>query len=127
MVVGATFLETISLQGLSSSVLQLRLEGVELLASIPNSGESRRTNRPFSETNRLGSEPLARIKEDAYDSTMSEAEAGDAFEADDRRVKVGNIGVGKARIMQQRDLVDFAVGWLAKNRTPDGCPAKHRT
>jgi aminoglycoside 3-N-acetyltransferase len=36
------------------------------------------------------------------------------------RVAVGRVGRATARLMRQRDLVDFAVAWMEKNRTASG-------
>ncbi|HZH27354.1 MAG TPA: AAC(3) family N-acetyltransferase [Azospirillaceae bacterium] len=41
---------------------------------------------------------------------------GQAFEQWTGMVAVGPAGYGTARLMRQRDLVDFAVGWMAANR-----------
>ena len=40
---------------------------------------------------------------------------GAAFDATGR-TRVGPVGEGEARLMRQRELVDFAVGWLTANR-----------
>ena len=42
---------------------------------------------------------------------------GAAFEASGADVRVGRAGVGPARLMRQRDLVDFGVGEIARRRT----------
>jgi aminoglycoside 3-N-acetyltransferase len=42
-------------------------------------------------------------------------ELGAAFDATGR-TKVGRVGEGEARLMRQRELVEFAVGWLRENR-----------
>jgi aminoglycoside 3-N-acetyltransferase len=46
------------------------------------------------------------------------AELGAEFEATGGAT-VGPVGAATARLMRQRPLVDFAVGWLAKHRTTD--------
>lgn len=40
---------------------------------------------------------------------------GAAFDATGR-TRTGRVGEGEARLMRQRELVDFAAGWLAENR-----------
>lgn len=42
-------------------------------------------------------------------------ELGAAFDATGR-TRVGPVGEGQARLMRQRELVEFAVGWMAENR-----------
>lgn len=42
-------------------------------------------------------------------------EIGKAFE-EEHIVNIGKIGNAESRLMNQRDIVDFAVGWIEKNR-----------
>ena len=44
------------------------------------------------------------------------ARLGRDFESDTEAVAIGPVGVGEARLMSQRALVDYAVGWLERNR-----------
>jgi aminoglycoside 3-N-acetyltransferase len=44
---------------------------------------------------------------------------GAAFEAA-HIVNTANIGAAKLKIMKQRELVDFAVEWIEKNRKQNG-------
>ncbi|MGB8646424.1 MAG: AAC(3) family N-acetyltransferase [Anaerolineae bacterium] len=44
------------------------------------------------------------------------AQLGNDFEAETGLVKIGAAGKGTARLMRQRPLVDYAVGWIEKNR-----------
>ena len=32
------------------------------------------------------------------------------------RVKIGNVGVGKSQLMNQRELVDFGTDWITRTR-----------
>jgi aminoglycoside 3-N-acetyltransferase len=41
---------------------------------------------------------------------------GRDFESDTGAVKTGRVGVSEARLMPQRTLVDYAVGWFGRNR-----------
>ena len=41
---------------------------------------------------------------------------GRDFESDTDSVTVGRVGVGEARLMSQRALVEYAVGWFERNR-----------
>lgn len=43
-------------------------------------------------------------------------EVGAAFEASGADVRVGQVGAGTARLMRQRELVDFGVGEIARRR-----------
>lgn len=55
------------------------------------------------------------------ESVTSDADfpgVGAAFEASGADVRVGKVGVGTARLMRQRTLVDFGVGEIARRRTP---------
>jgi aminoglycoside 3-N-acetyltransferase len=45
-------------------------------------------------------------------------EVGAAYEANGGTVTVGRVGEGTARLMPQRELVDFAVGEIERRRTP---------
>ena len=40
---------------------------------------------------------------------------GEAFEKENE-ISIGKIGEATIRLMNQRELVDFAVGWMEKNR-----------
>ena len=40
---------------------------------------------------------------------------GKAYNRSDRKLQAGKIGNAKSRLIPQRDLVDFAVGWMEKN------------
>jgi aminoglycoside 3-N-acetyltransferase len=42
---------------------------------------------------------------------------GGDFEFTTGRVTIGRVGDGVARLMSQRELVDFATGWMAEHRT----------
>jgi aminoglycoside 3-N-acetyltransferase len=42
---------------------------------------------------------------------------GAQFETDQRAVRTGPVGGGTGRLMDQRTLVDYAVGWMAQHRT----------
>jgi aminoglycoside 3-N-acetyltransferase len=44
---------------------------------------------------------------------------GAAFDATGR-TRVGRVGEGEARLMRQRELLEFAAGWLAENRPARG-------
>ena len=44
---------------------------------------------------------------------------GEAFERQTGLARVGAVGQGTARLMPQRALVDFAVGWMESNRRSD--------
>ena len=46
-------------------------------------------------------------------------EIGTAFEAA-HPVRTADIGGAKLKVMRQRELVDFAVGWIEKNRKRPG-------
>ena len=48
------------------------------------------------------------------DETDFEA-LGAAFDATGR-TRTGRVGEGEARLMRQRELVEFAAGWLEENR-----------
>lgn len=41
---------------------------------------------------------------------------GAAFEQEAGAVRVGRVGTGEARLMRQRELVDFGVRWMEQNR-----------
>ncbi|WP_374689085.1 AAC(3) family N-acetyltransferase, partial [Promineifilum sp.] len=41
---------------------------------------------------------------------------GAAFERETGLARVGRVGRAEARLMPQRTLVDFAVGWMERNR-----------
>jgi aminoglycoside 3-N-acetyltransferase len=41
---------------------------------------------------------------------------GADFEADTKWVTTGRVGLAEARLMPQRALVDYAVGWMERNR-----------
>jgi aminoglycoside 3-N-acetyltransferase len=45
---------------------------------------------------------------------------GGDFEFTTGRVTIGRVGDGLARLMSQRDLVDFATGWMAEHRPRKG-------
>ena len=45
---------------------------------------------------------------------------GAAFEAATGLARVGPAGAGEARLLPQRALVDFAVGWMEKHRVAGG-------
>ena len=47
------------------------------------------------------------------------ARAGAAFERASGRVRVGHVGRATARLLPQRDLVDFAARWMSTHRTPE--------
>ena len=49
------------------------------------------------------------------DETDFEQLGGD-FESDTEAVTVGRVGVGSARLMSQRALVDYSVGWFERTR-----------
>lgn len=46
--------------------------------------------------------------------------AGAAFDEECGRTAVGGVGIGAARLLPQRALVDFGVHWLVRHRTPEG-------
>ena len=48
---------------------------------------------------------------------------GAAFESETSDVTIGRIGVGAGRMMLQRKVVDFGVGWFGRNRSSDGHPS----
>jgi aminoglycoside 3-N-acetyltransferase len=41
---------------------------------------------------------------------------GNDFESETTALKIGRIGLAEARVMSQRSLVDYAVGWMKRNR-----------
>lgn len=41
---------------------------------------------------------------------------GAAFEAETGAVKISTIGDAVVRVMRQRVLVDYAIGWMERNR-----------
>lgn len=48
------------------------------------------------------------------------ARLGESYEAVSPHVTVGRVGWAKARLMPQRDLVDFSIKWLRENRDSRG-------
>jgi aminoglycoside 3-N-acetyltransferase len=50
-------------------------------------------------------------------------QVGAAYEASGGRVSVGRVGAGTARLMPQRDLVDFGVGEITRRRGEAASPA----
>ena len=41
---------------------------------------------------------------------------GERFESETGSVRTGPVGVGRGRLMDQRTLVDYAVGWMEAHR-----------
>lgn len=54
--------------------------------------------------------------EDIYLDDEDFAKAGEAFEQEAQCVRLGKVGRADARLMPQRDLVDFMVHWIETNR-----------
>jgi len=42
---------------------------------------------------------------------------GEDFERDTSFVRIGHVGLAECRLMSQRAVVDYAVGWMERNRT----------
>ena len=66
-------------------------------------------------------DPVTKVREwlelHDYDYTADDFDdVGQAFESIEGNATVGRVGLAQCRLMKQHALVDFAVGWMAKNR-----------
>lgn len=64
-----------------------------------------------------GGARVSAVYEDTAFDTGDFPALGDAFAATGQE-RIGRVGMAHARLMRQRDLVDFAVGWMEQNRRP---------